>query len=73
MDANITTIIAGVVMYILGESQVKGFALILMMTVIVSILTNVFLSRVMLHALVKANVLTKPGYFGVKESEIRAL
>ncbi|RJG21219.1 protein translocase subunit SecD [Paenibacillus thiaminolyticus] len=73
MDANITTIIAGVVMYILGESQVKGFALILMMTVIVSILTNVFLSRIMLHALVKANVLTKPGYFGVKESEIRAL
>ncbi|WP_019423655.1 protein translocase subunit SecD [Paenibacillus sp. OSY-SE] len=73
MDANITTIIAGVVMYVLGESQVKGFALILMMTVIVSIFTNVFLSRIFLHMLVKAHVLTKPGYFGVKESEIRAL
>ncbi|MBN3525704.1 protein translocase subunit SecD [Paenibacillus apiarius] len=73
MDANITTIIAGVVMYVLGESQVKGFALILMMTVVVSIFTNVFLSRIFLHMLVKARVLTKPGYFGVKESEIRAL
>ncbi|MGZ9584769.1 protein translocase subunit SecD [Paenibacillus marinisediminis] len=72
MDANVTTMIAGVVMYVLGESQVKGFALILMMTVIVSIFTNVFLSRRFLHLLVDKNKL-KPEYFGVKESEIRAL
>ncbi|EPY08117.1 hypothetical protein AZ66_12780 [Paenibacillus sp. E194] len=73
MDANVTTIIAGVVMYIMGESSVKGFALILMMTVICSIFTNVFLSRVFLHLLAKSKLLSKPGYFGVKESEIRAL
>lgn len=73
MDANITTIIAGVVMYILGESSVKGFALILMMTVICSIFTNVFLSRVFLHLVAKSKWMSKPTYFGVKESEIRAL
>lgn len=73
MDANVTTIIAGVVMYIMGESSIKGFALILMMTVICSIFTNVFLSRVFLHLLAKSKLLSKPGYFGVKESEIRAL
>lgn len=72
LDANITSIIAGAVLYGLGESQVKGFALILMMTIVVSLFTNVFLSRRLLHLLVDKNKL-KPEYFGVKESEIRAL
>lgn len=73
VDANVTTIIAALVMYFLGESQVKGFALILMMTVVVTIITNVFLSRWLLHLLIKSNVLNKPGYYGVKERDIRAL
>jgi len=73
MDANITTMIAGIVMYMLGESQVKGFALILMMTVICSLLTNVLLSRLLLQLLVKSKLINKPSYFGVKESDIRAL
>lgn len=73
MDANVTTIIAGGVMFIMGESSVKGFALILMMTVICSIFTNVFLSRLFLNLLAKSKLMSKPGYFGVKESEIRAL
>lgn len=73
MDANITTVLAGIIMYILGESSVKGFALILIMSIICSIFTNVFLSRTFLHLLVKAKLLSKPAYFGVRESEIRAL
>lgn len=73
MDANVTTIIAGMIMYILGESSVKGFALILMMSVICSVFTNVLLSRMFLHMLVKSKLVSKPVYFGVKESEIRAL
>ena len=73
VDANVTTVIAALVMYFLGESQVKGFALILMMTVVVTIITNVFLSRWLLHLLIKSNVLNKPGYYGVKERDIRAL
>ncbi|MCR8845996.1 protein translocase subunit SecD [Paenibacillus sp. SC116] len=73
LDANVTTIIAGGVMYALGESQVKGFAFIMMLTVVISIFTNVFLSRIFLQLLVRSNKLNKPSYFGVKESEIREL
>lgn len=73
VDAQITTVIAALVMYFLGESQIKGFALILMMTVVVTVLTNVFLSRWLLHLLIKSNKLNKPSYYGVKESDIRAL
>jgi SecD/SecF fusion protein len=73
MDANITTIIAGVVLYYMGSGSVQGFALILIMSILVSIITNVFFSRLLLDLMLKGNMVKKPIYFGVKESEISAL
>ncbi|WP_172249480.1 protein translocase subunit SecD [Saccharibacillus deserti] len=73
MDAQITTLIAGAVMFWLGTGSVRGFALVLMIDIVTSIITNVFLSRYLLSLLVKAKSLNKPGYFGVKGSEIREL
>ncbi|MFB5269182.1 protein translocase subunit SecD [Paenibacillus enshidis] len=73
MDANVTTIIAGGVMFFLGTGGVRGFALVLIIDIVVSILTNIVFSRYLLNLLVKANVLNKAKYFGVKESDIRAL
>lgn len=73
MDAQITTLIAGAVMFWLGTGSVRGFALVLMIDIVTSIITNVFLSRFLLSLLVKAKSLKKPGYFGVKGSEIREL
>ncbi|MDO3409004.1 protein translocase subunit SecD [Saccharibacillus sp. CPCC 101409] len=73
MDAQITTLIAGAVMFWLGTGSVRGFALVLMIDIVTSIITNVFLSRYLLSLLVKANSLKKPAYFGVKGSEIREL
>ncbi|CAM4359164.1 protein translocase subunit SecD [Saccharibacillus endophyticus] len=73
MDAQITTLIAGAVMFWLGTGSVRGFALVLMIDIVTSIITNVFLSRYLLSLLVKAKSLKKPAYFGVKGSEIREL
>ncbi|MEK3788848.1 protein translocase subunit SecD [Paenibacillus sp. FSL K6-1230] len=73
MDANITTMIAAGVMFFLGTGSVKGFALVLIVDIVVSILTNVYFSRFLLNLLIKADAIKKPKYFGVKESDIRAL
>ncbi|MBP1999005.1 SecD/SecF fusion protein [Paenibacillus shirakamiensis] len=73
MDAHVTTFIAAAVMYGLGTGPVKGFAFVLMLDLIVSIITNIFFSRYLLHLLVKANIIKSPKMLGVKESEIRAL
>ncbi|MEC0247728.1 protein translocase subunit SecD [Paenibacillus chitinolyticus] len=73
MDANITNIISSLVLYYIGNGAIKGFALTTMLSIIVSILTNVFFSRFLIHLLIKGNVFKKPGYFGVKEAEIREL
>lgn len=73
MDANITNIIAGAVLYYIGNGAIRGFALTMIVSIVVSILTNVFLSRLLIHLLIRSNLFKKPGYYGVKEAEIRAL
>lgn len=73
LDSNITTIIVAAVMYWFGTGAVKGFALVLIVEIVLSILTNIYLSRFLLNLLLKAGKLLKPKYFGVKESDISAL
>ncbi len=73
MDANITNIISSVVLYAIGNGAVRGFALTMIFSILVSMITNIFLSRLLIMLLIKSNLFTKPGYYGVKEEEIRAL
>ncbi|WP_123041262.1 protein translocase subunit SecD [Cohnella candidum] len=73
IDAHITNIIAGAVLYFLGQGSVKGFAIVLIWSIVINIVTNVFFPRFLLHLLIQSGRFTKLGYYGVKESEIRAL
>ncbi|WP_031548869.1 protein translocase subunit SecDF [Salinicoccus luteus] len=68
VDANITTMVAGVVLFIFGTSSVKGFATMLLLSIIMSFITAVFLTRLLLSMLIKSGFFNKrPGWFGVKE------
>lgn len=73
MDANITSIIASAVLYFIGDGAIKGFALTMIFSILVSILTNIFFARFLMTLLVRSNKFMKPSYYGVKESEIREL
>ncbi|WP_337099508.1 protein translocase subunit SecD [Paenibacillus sp. YIM B09110] len=73
MDANITNIIASAVLYYIGNGAIRGFALTMIFSILVSMLTNIFLSRFLIMLLIKSNMFTKPSYYGVKEAEIREL
>ncbi|UVI28087.1 protein translocase subunit SecD [Paenibacillus spongiae] len=73
MDANITNIISSIVLYYIGNGAIRGFALTMIFSILVSILTNVFLSRLLIYLLIQSKLFTKPSYYGVKEDEIRAL
>ncbi len=53
VDSNITTLIVAVIMFMLGESSIKGFATMLIITVIVTMLTMVLLTRWLLGLFVK--------------------
>jgi SecD/SecF fusion protein len=73
-DANITTLIAGGVLFFFGTSSVKGFATMLILSIVVSFITAVFLSRILLAFLVESRWLDKKkGYFGVKKKDILSI
>lgn len=74
LDANITTIIAATVLFYFGDFAIQGFALMLIITILLSFVTAVLGSRLLLGLLVASRSLDrKPQWFGVKESDISEL
>jgi len=73
VDANLTTTVAGAVLYFVGTGAIQGFALMLILSNVFSMVTNVAFSRFMLNLLVRSNLFSKPGYYNVKEKDIRPL
>ncbi|GGH85777.1 SecD/SecF fusion protein [Pullulanibacillus pueri] len=74
LDANLTTLLAAIVMFVYGTSSVKGFAVLLIVSIVITFIASVFLSRLFLSLWVKSRVLDKkPRLFGVKESDIDEL
>lgn len=72
IDANITTLLAAVVLFVFGTSSVKGFATMLIVSILVSFLTAVYGTRLLLGFWVQSGFLTKrKGWFGIKEKEVR--
>ncbi|MBQ3307872.1 MAG: protein translocase subunit SecD [Bacilli bacterium] len=55
LDSNLTTLIVAIIMFIFGESSIKGFATMLIITIIVTMFTMVFLTRFLLKRFVKTD------------------
>ncbi|MBU5485537.1 protein translocase subunit SecD [Clostridium sp. MSJ-11] len=66
MDSNITTIIAGIVLYNLGSGAVKGFALTLMIGIVLSMFTALVVTKFLLKLAVEMGMLNSLAAFGVK-------
>lgn len=70
-DANLTTLLASAVLFFYGTSSVKGFATSLIIGILGSFLTNVYLSRWLLGLWVNSKIFNKkPSWFGVKKKDI---
>lgn len=71
LDANLTTVLAATVLFFFGESSVKGFATMLLLAILMSFVTAVFLTRILLSLNVYSNFFKKKlWWFGVKKSQI---
>ncbi|PDO10248.1 MAG: preprotein translocase subunit SecD [Candidatus Reconcilbacillus cellulovorans] len=74
LDANLTTVLAAAVLYYVGGAgAIKGFSLTLILSIAVSMLSNVLFSRFLLYLLIRSNLWKKPEHFGVRASEITDL
>jgi len=50
IDANVTTLITGIVLFIFGQGPIQGFATTLIIGIVTSFITSVFLTRMMLES-----------------------
>lgn len=61
-DSNLTTIITGVVLFYFGTGPIRGFATTLIIGLVASFLTSVFITRIILEALDKKGALRNETY-----------
>lgn len=66
IDSNVTTALAGIILWYLGTGPVKGFALTLVIGVALSLFTAITLTRWLINLCVATGWATK-GLFGIKE------
>ncbi len=73
IDANVTTIIAAIIMFILGQSSVKGFATMLIINIIVTVLVMVYLVKFILKIFVNTEFFNDKLwlFIGVKKKKIK--
>jgi len=55
LDANITTMITGIILFTIGNGPVKGFALILCLGILTSMFTGVFVSKILTNIVIRKN------------------
>jgi len=70
LDANILTMLTAAVLFVFATASPKGFALTLILGVLVSMLTAVLFTRAMLGVLAGFAFFSKPAFMGVRTSQI---
>ena len=70
LDGNITTLIATVVLMILGSGSIKGFAVTLMLGIVLSMFTALFVTKMLLNSFLKLGVQNPKMYGKAKEPKI---
>ena len=68
LDAQITTLIAAVVLHEVGTTTVKGFALTLIIGIVISIFTAVFITQLFVSLLAESKKFAENKNFGVNEN-----
>jgi preprotein translocase subunit SecD len=65
MDSNVTTLIAGFVLFFLGSGSVQGFAVTLILGILVSMFTAVVITKQLVILLVKAELFKSNTFYGI--------
>lgn len=65
LDANITTFIAAIVLYYFGLGPIQGFAVTLMIGILASMFTAVFVTKYLLKLIIRMDIFKNTKLFGV--------
>lgn len=69
LDANVSVMIAAIVLMLMGSGTVKGFAVNLALGLVVSMFTAILVSRTLLTWLINAKIVEKPWWYGLNRGE----
>ncbi len=73
LDANITTLIIAIILYIFGQSSIKGFATMFIINIFVTFVVIILLTRFIIKLLVNSNVFNKSEkiFVGYRDQEVK--
>lgn len=73
LDSNVSSLITATILYALGSSVIRGFALVLILGVLVSMFSAIVVTRTILRWVVRQEWARKPSLYGLREDEFVAL
>lgn len=66
VDSNVTTLIAGFVLYFMGSGSVQGFAVTLIIGILMSLFTAVLVTRFLIRVLIESKLFSNPRILGIR-------
>ncbi len=73
LDSNVSSLITATILYAFGSSVIRGFALVLIIGVLVSMFSAIVVTRTILRWMVRREWARKPSLYGMREDEFVAL
>jgi preprotein translocase subunit SecD len=73
LDSNVSSLITATILYAFGSSVIRGFALVLIIGVLVSMFSAIVVTRTILRWVVRQEWARKPSMYGLREDEFVAL
>ena len=72
LDSNVSSLITALILFLFGSSTIRGFGLVLILGILVSMFTAITVTRTMLRIVVAQPWARKAGLYGVTEAEFLA-
>ena len=73
LDSNVSSLITATILYSFGSSTIRGFALVLIIGVLVSMFSAIVVTRTIMRAIVRYDWARKPRLYGMRSDEFVAL
>ena len=73
LDSNVSSLITATILYSFGSSTIRGFALVLIIGVLVSMFSAIVVTRTIMRAMVRRDWARKPWMYGMRDDEFVAL
>lgn len=69
LDSNVSSLITATILFLFGSSTIRGFALVLIIGVLISMFTAITVTRTMLRFIVPKEWARRPALYGLTEDE----